>query len=98
VDVEGTELQRWPAAISVGTNPTFGESERSVEAHALDRDDLDLYGVHVAVEFAERIRHQVKFSSVDELVDQMRGDVTAARSLLVSESTPVAERRNGGCY
>jgi len=98
VDVEGTELQRWPAAISVGTNPTFGESERSVEAHALDRDDLDLYGVHVAVEFAERIRHQVTFSSVDELVDQMRGDVTAARSLLVSESTPVAERRNGGCY
>ena len=96
-DIDGAELERWPAAISVGTNPTFEESERSVEAYALDRDDLDLYGVHVAVEFAERIRHQVKFSTVDELVDQMRKDVAAARSLLVSHSAPIAERRNGRC-
>jgi len=84
LDLDGTELERWPAAISVGTNPTFGESERSVEAYALDRDDLDLYGTHVAIEFAERVRHQVKFASVDELVEQMRSDVAAARSTLAS--------------
>jgi len=84
LEVDGTEAERWPAAISVGTNPTFGESERTVEAYALDRDDLDLYGVHVAVEFAERVRHQIKFSAVDELVGQMRRDVEAVRSLLVT--------------
>jgi riboflavin kinase / FMN adenylyltransferase len=76
---DGTEVQRWPAAISVGTNPTFGGDERSVEAYALDRDDLDLYGVHVAVEFATRLRGMVRFASVDELIEQMKQDVAAAR-------------------
>jgi riboflavin kinase / FMN adenylyltransferase len=84
LDTDGTELERWPAAISVGTNPTFDGSDRTVEAYALDRDDLDLYGVHVAVEFAERIRAQVRFDSVDELVTQMHRDVAAARQILVS--------------
>jgi riboflavin kinase / FMN adenylyltransferase len=78
LDTEGAEVERWPAAISVGTNPTFDGVSTTVEAYALDRDDLDLYGVHVAVEFADRIRGQVRFSSVDELVDQMRLDVVAA--------------------
>src|SRR5262249_26445926 len=69
-----------PAAISVGSNPTFGGTDRTVEAYALDRDDLDLYGVHVAIEFADRIRGQIKFESVDELIAQMRRDVSAARA------------------
>ena len=92
LDTDGAEAERWPAAISVGSNPTFDGQERSVEAYALDRDDLDLYGVHVAVEFAERIRHQVKFGSVDQLVEQMRRDVDAARELVVS-----GRRGNGRC-
>jgi riboflavin kinase / FMN adenylyltransferase len=75
------ELERWPAAISVGTNPTFEGVDRSVEAYALDRDDLDLYGMHVAIEFADRIRGQVKFGSVDELVEQMRRDVEVTRTV-----------------
>jgi riboflavin kinase/FMN adenylyltransferase len=82
LDTDGTETERWPAAISVGTNPTFDGSDRTVEAYALDRDDLDLYGVHVAVEFAERIRGQVRFDSVDDLVTQMHQDVAAARQML----------------
>lgn len=81
LDTDGTEVERWPAAISVGTNPTFDGAHRSVEAYALDRDDLDLYGVHVAIEFTNRIRSQVKFGSVDELVEQMGRDVVAARKL-----------------
>ena len=84
LDPGGRERERWPAAISVGTNPTFDETERSVEAHALDRDDLDLYGTHVAVDFVARLRGQVRFDSVDELVAQMRDDVDAARALLES--------------
>ncbi|MBD0292018.1 MAG: bifunctional riboflavin kinase/FAD synthetase [Jiangellaceae bacterium] len=74
--------ERWPAAISVGTNPTFGGVERTVEAYALDRDDLELYGVPVAVEFVERIRGQVKFDSVDALVMRMRRDVEETHALL----------------
>ncbi len=81
LDTGGAEAQRWPAAISVGTNPTFDGAERTVEAYALDRDDLDLYGVHVAVEFADRIRGQVRFGTVTELIEQMGRDVAEARRL-----------------
>jgi riboflavin kinase/FMN adenylyltransferase len=79
---DGAETERWPAAISVGTNPTFGGRERIVEAYALDRDDLDLYGAHVAVDFLERLRPTVKFDSAEALVDQMHQDVADARRLL----------------
>jgi riboflavin kinase/FMN adenylyltransferase len=84
LDSDGSELTQWPAAISVGTNPTFDGRERTVEAYALDRDDLDLYGAHVAVDFAERLRATVRFDSVAELVAQMRDDVAAARRLLTA--------------
>jgi riboflavin kinase / FMN adenylyltransferase len=77
----GQEQERWPAAISVGTNPTFDGRERIVEAYALDRDDLDLYGVHVAVDFVARLRGMIKFDSVADLVEQMRRDVDAARAV-----------------
>jgi riboflavin kinase / FMN adenylyltransferase len=82
VDDDGSDGERWPAAISVGTNPTFDGRERSVEAYALDRDDLDLYGAHMGADFTERLRDTVKFASVEELVAQMHSDVDAARELL----------------
>ncbi len=82
LDPEGQEEQRWPAAISVGTNPTFDGRERTVEAHALDRDDLDLYGTHVAVDFAARLRGMVRFDSADALTEQMHRDVDQARDLV----------------
>jgi riboflavin kinase/FMN adenylyltransferase len=73
---------RWPAAISIGTNPTFGAGgERTVEAYALDRTDLDLYGTHAAIDFIERLRGTLRFDSVDALVEQMRRDVDQAREL-----------------
>ncbi len=81
LDIDGTETDRWPSAISVGTNPTFGGGDRTVEAYALDRDDLDLYGVRAAIEFAARLRGTERFDSVDALVDQMREDVIRARVL-----------------
>lgn len=82
LDADGTQADRWPAAISVGTNPTFGAADRSVEAYALDEDDLDLYGMRVAVEFASRLRGMERFDSVAELVDQMHADVAAARAIV----------------
>ncbi|QVQ53657.1 bifunctional riboflavin kinase/FAD synthetase [Spiractinospora alimapuensis] len=73
---------RWPAAVSVGDNPTFGGQARTVEAYALDREDLDLYGEHMAVDFVARIRPMLRFSGVEELVAEMARDVERSRALL----------------
>ncbi|WP_028131143.1 bifunctional riboflavin kinase/FAD synthetase [Serinicoccus marinus] len=75
--------RRLPAAISVGTNPTFDDVEqRTVEAYVLDRDDLDLYGEVVRVDFVQRLRGNVRFDSLDELMAQMAADVDRSRDLL----------------
>lgn len=75
---------RLPAAISLGTNPTFNGVEQRCEAYVLDRTDLDLYGQHVAVEFTQRLRGTVKFAGIDELLTQMALDVAQCRELLTS--------------
>ena len=81
---------RHPAAVSIGTNPTFDGVERRVEAHVTDlhgSQDLDLYGAHVALDFVERIRGQIRFGGADaltELVEQMSLDVETARRLLTT--------------
>jgi riboflavin kinase / FMN adenylyltransferase len=85
LDSGGLETERWPAAISVGTNPTFDGRYRVVEAYALDRDDLDLYGAPVAVDFAARLRGMDRFDSVDALIAQMNLDIAQARALLAGE-------------
>jgi riboflavin kinase/FMN adenylyltransferase len=84
VDQAGT---RWPAAISVGSNPTFDGVSRQVEAHVIDRpheavEDFDLYGQTVVVEFAARLRGMVAYRGPEALVDQMRLDVVQAHDLL----------------
>ncbi|MBD8869087.1 bifunctional riboflavin kinase/FAD synthetase [Nocardioides donggukensis] len=72
-----------PAAISVGTNPTFdGERDRRVEAYVLDASDLELYGVEVEVSFVERLRGMVRFDGVEALVATMADDVARARAVL----------------
>lgn len=77
---------RHPAAVSVGTNPTFDDVlVRQVEAHVLDEDALDLYGHDVTVEFTERLRGMVAFNGIEALKDQMAADVVAARALLTGE-------------
>ncbi len=73
---------RWPAAISVGTNPTFDGVERRVEAYVLDRDDLELYDVEIAIDFYARLRGQVKYAGREALIKQMHADVEEARHLL----------------
>ncbi len=72
-----------PAAISVGTNPTFDTHDRrTVEAYVLDRDDLELYDERVMVEFTAHIRPTLRFESVEELKVAMAGDVARCRELL----------------
>ena len=78
-----------PAAISIGTNPTFeGRRARRVESYVLDRTDLDLYGEQVMVEFIEHIRPTLKFESVEELLEAMAGDVERCREVLFSAIAP----------
>lgn len=73
---------RFPAAISVGNNPTFeGVPQKQVEAYVID-EDLDLYGHCVEVEFAERIRGMVAFTGIEPLIEQIGDDVEKARALL----------------
>ncbi|MDX6480101.1 MAG: riboflavin kinase / adenylyltransferase [Gaiellaceae bacterium] len=66
------------AAISIGTNPQFGGVERSVEAHLLDFDD-DLYDQRLVVEIWSWLRGQMRFESVEALVEQIGADVAQAR-------------------
>ncbi|MFJ8046344.1 bifunctional riboflavin kinase/FAD synthetase [Kitasatospora sp. NPDC096147] len=73
--------ERMPAAISVGTNPTFDGTHRTVEAYAIDRVGLDLYGLHVAVDFLAYLRGMEKFDSIEALLDRMADDVKRAREL-----------------
>jgi riboflavin kinase/FMN adenylyltransferase len=70
-----------PAAISVGTNPTFSGRARTVEAYVLDVDE-DYYGFEVALDFEHRLRGQERFDGVEALVAQMRRDVERTRELL----------------
>jgi riboflavin kinase / FMN adenylyltransferase len=85
VDQGGT---RWPAAISVGSNPTFDGVSRQVEAHVIDRpeesaDDFNLYGQTVVVEFVARLRGMVAYRGPEALVEQMRQDVVQTHDLLL---------------
>lgn len=82
--LDSPDAERWPAAISVGTNPTFDGLERRVESYVLDRDDLELYGVEIAVDFYARLRGQVKYAGMEALIVQMHSDVEHARQLLHS--------------
>ena len=77
----GVSRERFPAAISVGSNPTFQGSRRSVEAFVLDYDG-DLYGEHVGVEFVERLRPMIAFPDVEALLEAMAKDVSDTRQIL----------------
>jgi riboflavin kinase/FMN adenylyltransferase len=80
----------WPAATSVGTNPTFTATDPgqrqppvTIETYVLDRDLGDqLYGLEVEVSFVARLRDEQRFESIDGLVAQMQRDVDLARVVL----------------
>lgn len=73
--------ERYRAAVSIGTNPTFSGRTRTVEAFVLDTE-ADLYGQHVAVDFVARLRGMERFDSVDELLVAMAADTGNARAAL----------------
>lgn len=84
VDFSVPGTPRYPAAISVGTNPTFDDVEvTQVEAYVLDAD-LDLYGHLVEVQFTKRLRGMVAYTGIGPLIEQMALDVEEARRVLAS--------------
>lgn len=87
--------RRWPAAVSVGSNPTFEGVARVVEAHVIDRpqeqvEDFDLYGQQVAVEFVQRLRGMVAFEGIAKLIEQMDDDVARTRQILLDAESAVS--------
>jgi riboflavin kinase / FMN adenylyltransferase len=75
VTVDG---RRQAAVVNVGVRPTFGETTVAVEAHLLDFAG-DLYGRHVRLDFLDRLRDEMRFSSVEDLKAQVARDIAAAR-------------------
>jgi riboflavin kinase/FMN adenylyltransferase len=79
------ENQKWPAAISIGTNPTFeGIRTRQIEAYALDQTGLDLYDKKCKFIFGWRLRETIKFDGLEPLLEQMKKDCDQARNLTQS--------------
>ena len=75
-------INYWPAAISIGTNPTFeGDRGRQVEAYALDQEGLDLYDKNASIEFGWYLRPTLKFAGLEPLLEQMKKDCDKAREL-----------------
>lgn len=75
-------IERYPAALSVGVNATFQEVPRLIEAHILDRDDVDLYDKLVTLEYVDFIRPSAKFDGVESLVAEINRDLEKIRQRL----------------
>ncbi|MHC4947314.1 MAG: bifunctional riboflavin kinase/FMN adenylyltransferase [Planctomycetota bacterium] len=71
----------WPAAISVGTKPTFGDNPRVCEAHLIGYPGpLDDYGWTIRLELADWLRAQLAYRDVDALVEQLHRDIDRCRA------------------
>lgn len=76
-----------PAAVNVGFRPTFDGKDLLIEAFILDFDQ-EIYGETLRLHFVERLRPELKFDSVEALVDTMTDDVARARRILELTSPP----------
>jgi len=75
--------EKYPAAVNIGINPTFTPDKETpnVEAHLLDFD-RELYGQELKLEFVEHLREELKFFSVEALLEQIRADIARTREIL----------------
>ncbi len=71
----------YTSVTNIGNNPTFGAQSRTIEVHLLDFDS-DIYGQEMRLELLSRLRDEKRFTTVDELVAQIRRDVDEARRIL----------------
>ncbi|MEC9140165.1 MAG: bifunctional riboflavin kinase/FAD synthetase [Chloroflexota bacterium] len=71
----------YKSVTNIGVRPTFGSNSRQIETHIIDYDG-DLYNTKIRVAFARKLREEVKFNAVDDLVNQLHEDVASAKTLL----------------
>ena len=69
------------AASSIGTRPTFDNGSRTIEAFILDFNEL-IYGKKITLQFMNRLRDEIKYDSLEELVAQINDDVSKTRNSL----------------
>ena len=81
----------WPAAVSIGTKPTFGGTRRTVEAHLIGFEG-DLYGARVRVGFVRWLRGQRRYAGVEALQEALRADVAAASAGCQASGAPAPTR------
>ena len=74
---------RYSAATSIGTNPTFNGKEQTIETYILDFDK-DIYGEEITIEFYDRLRDELLFENVDDLLVQMKADISTVKKLTKS--------------
>jgi riboflavin kinase/FMN adenylyltransferase len=85
VRVRGLNDQPLDAVASVGTRPTFAGTKPLLEVHIFDFDK-EIYGQYIHVDFVSRLRSEVKYDDVEELVAQMHRDADNARSILAANA------------
>jgi riboflavin kinase/FMN adenylyltransferase len=83
VRVSGLGSKTLNAVASVGTRPTFGGTKPILEVHVFDFDE-DIYGKYIHVDFVARLRSELKFDEVKDLVEQMHRDAASARAILAA--------------
>jgi len=72
--------KHYKGVANIGYSPTFEDHEFTVEAHIFDFDD-NIYGEKIRVNFIKRIRDEIKFANISELIDQINRDIAAAREI-----------------
>lgn len=75
--VDGRRLK---SVINVGQNPTFAADKLTIESHILDFNE-DIYDKYIRVSFAKRMRGDIKFSGIDELIKQINSDIEEVRKM-----------------
>jgi riboflavin kinase/FMN adenylyltransferase len=73
--------QRYPGVANIGYSPTFDDHIFTVEVHILDFKK-DIYGDKIMVNFVRRLRDEIKFSGIDELIAQIQTDIRDSREIL----------------
>jgi riboflavin kinase/FMN adenylyltransferase len=76
----------YASATNIGFRPTFGGGGRQVETHLFDYSG-DLYNARIRVAFARKLRDEVKFNGVDDLVKQLHEDVAQAKVVLAENES-----------
>ena len=73
--------KQYKGVANIGYSPTFDDHEFTVEVHILDFTD-DIYNQKIRVNFIQRIRDEIKFSNIADLIEQIKKDIANAREIL----------------